>query len=78
MYALNKNYYINDFLPSIYILAEQLESYLALKTGKLTSISPQHITSCAPNPLKCGGTGGCYGSLTEIGFTYAQLMGVLR
>jgi len=57
--------------------AEQLESYLALKTGKLTSISPQHITSCAPNPLKCGGTGGCYGSLTEIGFTYAQLMGVL-
>ena len=75
---LNKNYCINDFLSSIHILAEQLESYLALKTGKLTSISPQHITSCAPNPLKCGGTGGCYGSLTEIGFTYAQLMGVLR
>ena len=60
------------------ILAEQLESYLALNTGKLESLSPQHITSCTPNPMKCGGTGGCYGSLIEIGFTYAHMMGVLR
>lgn len=58
--------------------AEQLESYLAINTGKLEILSPQHITSCTPNPMHCGGTGGCYGSLTEIGLTYAHMMGVVR
>lgn len=28
--------------------------------------------------MHCGGTGGCYGSLIEIGLTYAHMMGVVR
>merc|ERR1719340_133751 len=28
--------------------------------------------------VRAQGKGGCYGSLTEIGFTYAHLMGVLK
>merc|ERR1712179_742199 len=33
------------------------------------------VTSCTPNPLKCGGTGGCYGSIPQLGYTYIQLFG---
>ena len=40
-------------------------------------LSAQQITSCTPNPLKCGGTGGCMGSIPEIGFTYAHMMGIV-
>jgi hypothetical protein len=35
------------------------------------------IYSCAPNPLKCGGTGGCMGSVEPLAFTYASLFGVV-
>lgn len=28
------------------------------------------LTSCTPNPNKCGGTGGCYGSTQELAFSY--------
>ena len=28
----------------------------------LVELSPQHLVSCAPNTLHCGGTGGCMGS----------------
>ena len=34
-------------------------------------------SSCAPNPLKCGGTGGCYGSVESLAYTYASLFGVV-
>merc|ERR1711973_643891 len=27
-------------------------------THDLIELSPQHLVSCVPNPLKCGGTGG--------------------
>ena len=33
--------------------------------------------SCAPNPLKCGGTGGCSGSIEPLAYTYASLFGVV-
>ena len=35
-----------------------------------------HI-SCAPNPLKCGGTGGCMGSVCPLAYVYASLFGVV-
>merc|ERR1712130_705379 len=33
------------------------------------------VTACTPNPLSCGGTGGCYGSIPQLGYTYIQLFG---
>ena len=56
----------------------QLESYLALSTGKLETLSPQQLVSCAPNPMHCGGKGGCAGSVCPMAFTYTQMMGVVR
>ena len=59
----------------------------------LLELSPQHLVrslspaqsnkyfqlqfSCAPNPLKCGGTGGCMGSVCPLAYTYASLFGVV-
>merc|ERR1712002_13490 len=54
---------------------EMIESYAAIATGDLTELSAQQVTSCTPNPLKCGGTGGCYGSIPQLGYTYIQLFG---
>ena len=34
-------------------------------------------SSCTPNPLNCGGTGGCMGSIEPLAFTYASLFGVV-
>lgn len=34
------------------------------------TFSPQQIVSCAPNPRKCGGDGGCEGSTVELAFDY--------
>ena len=39
------------------------------------SQSTQQVTSCTPNTLSCGGTGGCRGSVTQLGFNYLQLFG---
>eukprot|EP00747_Dinoflagellata_sp_TGD_P163639 gnl/TRDRNA2_/TRDRNA2_182517_c0_seq1.p1 gnl/TRDRNA2_/TRDRNA2_182517_c0~~gnl/TRDRNA2_/TRDRNA2_182517_c0_seq1.p1 ORF type:complete len:479 (+),score=66.97 gnl/TRDRNA2_/TRDRNA2_182517_c0_seq1:57-1493(+) len=35
------------------------------------TFSYQQIVDCAPNPLACGGTGGCDGATIEIAFLYA-------
>jgi len=43
----------------------------------LVTLSTQHIVSCTPNPLNCGGTGGCMGSIEPLAFTYASLFGVV-
>ena len=43
----------------------------------LVELSPQHLVSCTPNPLQCGGTGGCMGSVCPLAFTYASLFGVV-
>ena len=48
--------------------AETLESHIAIRTGKLMVFSEQQIVSCAQNPQKCGGTGGCEGATQEIAF----------
>merc|ERR1712168_45581 len=55
--------------------AEMIESYAAIATGNLLELSTQQVTSCTPNPLSCGGTGGCSGSIPQLGYTYLQLFG---
>merc|ERR1712038_1369014 len=54
---------------------EMIESYAAIATGNLPELSTQQVTACTPNPLSCGGTGGCYGSIPQLGYTYIQLFG---
>merc|ERR1719320_595485 len=43
--------------------------------GSTPILSSQQVTSCTPNPLKCGGTGGRMGSIPQLGYTYIQLFG---
>ncbi len=57
--------------------AETIESHVAIKTGQLFVLSEQQIVSCATNPQKCGGTGGCEGATQEIGFNYTRDAGGL-
>jgi len=59
--------------------AAQMSSYAKINnmSHPLLELSPQHLVSCAPNPLKCGGTGGCMGSVEPLAFTYASLFGVV-
>merc|ERR1712061_540236 len=52
-----------------------IESHMQIATGSLPTLSTQQVTSCTPNPLKCGGTGGCYGSIPQLGYTYIQPFG---
>eukprot|EP00601_Ochromonadales_sp_CCMP2298_P001383 CAMPEP_0173184984 /NCGR_PEP_ID=MMETSP1141-20130122/9284_1 /TAXON_ID=483371 /ORGANISM="non described non described, Strain CCMP2298" /LENGTH=373 /DNA_ID=CAMNT_0014108425 /DNA_START=38 /DNA_END=1159 /DNA_ORIENTATION=- len=47
-----------------------IESYVALNSGLLFDLSTQQMAMCAPNPDKCGGTGGCEGSTAELAFEY--------
>jgi len=54
---------------------EVIESHVKISTGSLPILSPQQMTSCTPNPLTCGGSGGCTGSICELGFNYIQLFG---
>ena len=58
-------------------LVETIESYLQISSGNpVEELSAQHINSCAPNPLNCGGIGGCEGSITQLGLVYTQLFGL--
>ena len=54
----------------------EMESYVKINGGDLKELSAQHITSCTPNPLKCGGTGGCMGSVAQLAYSYIQLFGL--
>jgi len=56
--------------------AETIESHVALNTGVLMSLSPQQATSCAPNPNKCGGSGGCTGATAQLAFNYTIEAGI--
>lgn len=38
-------------------------------------LSPENVNKCAPNPMQCGGDGGCQGSTPELAFTYLQSLG---
>merc|ERR1712244_151885 len=54
---------------------EMIESYAGIATGDVPILSAQQVTACTPNPLSCGGTGGCMGSIPQLAFTYIQLFG---
>merc|ERR1712080_2775 len=54
---------------------EVIESHVKISSGSLPILSPQQMTSCTPNPLTCGGSGGCTGSICELGYNYIQLFG---
>lgn len=49
---------------------EVVSAHAALDTGLSSTLSPQQLVSCAPNPHKCGGTGGCEGSTNAVAFDY--------
>lgn len=56
--------------------AETVEAHLAISTGVLVELSEQQLVSCMPNPLECGGTGGCKGATSELAFDYLQGHGI--
>merc|ERR1711936_897930 len=63
-----------------FVTAETIESYLQIASGNsvVEELSTQHITSCTPNELSCGGSGGCQGSIPQLGFVYTQLFGLTK
>jgi len=56
--------------------AAVIESHAAINSGSLKTLSTQQLVSCIPNPYKCGGAGGCGGSIPELAFSYVQLFGL--
>jgi cathepsin L len=54
---------------------ESIEADVAIETGTLPDLAPQQFVDCAPNPLQCGGTGGCQGATAEIAFNYTIAAG---
>ena len=40
-------------------------------------VSRQQLTSCAPNPQECGGTGGCEGSTAQLAYAHLVESGVV-
>jgi len=55
---------------------ETIESTLSQATGKNLILSTQNMVSCTPNPHHCGGTGGCAGATSELGFQYVADKGI--
>lgn len=47
-----------------------IESHVAKATGRLYELSVQQTAFCTPNPLSCGGTGGCHGATAQLAFDY--------
>ena len=52
-----------------------IESAVAKATSYLFELSVEQIANCAPNPNKCGGSGGCEGATAEIAFDYVTAQG---
>jgi len=55
---------------------ETIESAVILATGKTVILSPQNMVSCTLNPQHCGGTGGCAGATSELGYEYVAGAGI--
>lgn len=80
----------SDKLPSGYATKDQgacgscwataaagiLQLYGELVGNKTVDVSPQGMLGCAPNPLECGGQGGCQGSTPELALDWAALHGI--
>jgi len=56
--------------------AAMIESYVALNSTLLPTLSTQHVTECTPNPDECGGTGNCNGNIPELVFDYVKENGI--
>lgn len=52
-----------------------IEANLLMNNYTLTSISEQQYVDCVPDPLECGGTGGCEGATQPLLFDYAVSAG---
>jgi len=55
---------------------ETIESSLTQATGKTLLLSAQNMVSCTKNPQHCGGTGGCAGATSELGYQYVAEKGI--
>ena len=57
---------------------EALESHLAIaeNSTKPLVLAPQALVDCGKNPKHCGGTGGCGGSVAELGYNYTKYDGI--
>jgi len=55
-----------------------MESHVAIQTGKLFTLSVQELVSCMDNPNHCGGTGGCAGATTELGYGFIAKHGMVE
>lgn len=55
-----------------------LESHISLQTNTLYSLSMQEIVSCAPNPMDCGGNGGCTGATASVAYEYVATAGIVQ
>jgi hypothetical protein len=62
-------------IPKAFFSNTEISPVCLFATNFLTVCT--FVKSCTPNPLKCGGTGGCMGSVEPLAFTYASLFGVV-
>ena len=44
--------------------------------GSRRSFAVQELLDCVPNPLRCGGQGGCQGATVELAMSYAMHLGL--
>ncbi len=56
---------------------EAVESAFAIATGRLEVLSEQQVLDCTPNPLECGGDGGCTGGTPQLAFASMAELGGL-
>lgn len=56
---------------------EALETHLFLTTNQFWTLSVQELVSCAPNPKRCGGDGGCTGATAVQAYEYLMQAGVV-
>ena len=49
-----------------------VEAALSIATGEKPpmTLSEQNLLECAPDPLQCGGTGGCEGATIELAYNF--------
>lgn len=53
-----------------------LQAHYEIHMKGSKNFSTQELLSCVPNPMKCGGDGGCQGATVELAMAYAQKNGL--
>jgi len=59
-------------LTAVTVLSAHLE-----KRNALQNLSVGQVIACAPNPRRCGGTGGCHGATSGLAFNYILHAGLV-